>query len=210
MLSKVFGQLGIIFLLSISLGSYGQELKKVNIWTKGKTTLEVLQSLEGQTGVQFFYIKTQLDLIPNPGFVFTNASIEQVLDALLKKTDISYHILGNHIVFKTKEIPIFSVRGIIKDELGEPLIGAYIKVKNQNTSILTDSTGSFEMKMPRGSVLEVSYTGFKQKEIAVTNDQPLKIKLEYEKGNLNEVVVVGYGTQKRKNITGAVSSIEGK
>ncbi len=210
MLSKIVGQLGIIFLLSISVIAYGQEQKKVNIETKGKTTLEVLQSIEAQTGFQFFYIKSQLDLIPKPEYKFSNATVDDVLDVLLKDTDISYEIVANHIVFKKKPIPIFSVQGNVKDEAGEPLIGAYIKVKNQNISVLADSTGAFELKMQKGSVVVISYTGFQEKEIPINNSQTLKIKLNYEKGNLNEVVVVGYGTQKRKNITGAVSSIEGK
>lgn len=99
MLSKIVGQLGIIFLLSISVIAYGQEQKKVNIETKGKTTLEVLQSIEAQTGFQFFYIKSQLDLIPNPEYKFSNATVDDVLDVLLKDTDISYEIVANHIVF---------------------------------------------------------------------------------------------------------------
>lgn len=129
MLRKIISRLGIIFLLSISLVAYGQERKKVNIQTKGKTTLEVLQLIEAQTGLRFFYYNSQLDLIPNPGYNFSNATIEEVLDVLLKDTDIGYDILANQIVFKTKPTPVFTLQGTVKDEAGEPLVGHLLKLR---------------------------------------------------------------------------------
>ncbi|HEX8546742.1 MAG TPA: TonB-dependent receptor [Cytophagaceae bacterium] len=204
-------QLGILCLLCLYSVAFSQEQKLINLWTRGKTTAEVFQSIGAQTGLQFFYYKSQLDLIPNPGYVFTNASIKDVLDVLLKDTDITYDIVSNHIVLKSIEKPIVNLQGIVVDDSDEPLVGAYIKVKGKDLGTLTDSAGWFTLQLPKRSVVVVSFTGFSDKEIiAVKNHQTLKIKLEYEKGSLNEVVVVGYGTQQRKNITGSISSLSGK
>ena len=101
-----------------------------------------------------------------------------------------------------------TIKGIVVDETGEPIIGASIKVKgSQNVGCITGIDGDFSLKgVKKGSTIVVTYIGFQTKEVKVTSDN-LKIQLQSDSQNLNEVVVVGYGTQKKVNMSGAVASI---
>lgn len=101
-----------------------------------------------------------------------------------------------------------TIKGIVVDETGEPIIGASIKVKgSQNVGSITGIDGDFSLKgVKKGSTIVITYIGFQTKEVKVTSDN-LKIQLQSDSQNLNEVVVVGYGTQKKVNMSGAVASI---
>ena len=101
-----------------------------------------------------------------------------------------------------------TIKGIVVDETGEPIIGASIKVKgSQNVGSITGIDGDFSLKgVKKGSTIVVTYIGFQTKEVKVTSDN-FKIQLQSDSQNLNEVVVVGYGTQKKVNMSGAVASI---
>ena len=101
-----------------------------------------------------------------------------------------------------------TIKGIVVDKTGEPIIGASIKVKgSQNVGCITGIDGDFSLKgVKKGSTIVITYIGFQTKEVKVTSDN-LKIQLQSDSQNLNEVVVVGYGTQKKVNMSGAVASI---
>lgn len=103
-----------------------------------------------------------------------------------------------------------TVSGIVLDEFGDPMIGVSVLVKGTTTGIITDVEGNFTVPAKTGDVLLVKYLGYKDQEIKVTSDARLKITLHEDTQNLDEVVVVGYGTQKKVNLTGAVSAVTGE
>ena len=103
-----------------------------------------------------------------------------------------------------------TVSGIVLDEFGDPMIGVSVLVKGTTTGIITDVEGNFTVPAKTGDVLLVKYLGYKDQEIKVTSDARLKITLQEDSQNLDEVVVVGYGTQKKVNLTGAVSAVTGE
>ncbi len=102
-----------------------------------------------------------------------------------------------------------SISGLVTDSTGEPLIGATLAVKGTRTATATDIDGNFTLSpVKSGDVITVTYIGYAPREITVTNStQPLKIVLDSSTSDLDEVVVVGYGTQKKVNLTGSVSTI---
>ncbi|MDZ7876217.1 MAG: TonB-dependent receptor [Saprospiraceae bacterium] len=100
-----------------------------------------------------------------------------------------------------------SVTGIIKDESGEGLPGASVVIKGTTQGAITDTNGSFVLDAPKGGTLLISYVGYDSQEIIVNNNTPLSIQLQTDGKSLSEVVVVGYGTQKKADVTGAVSSV---
>lgn len=101
----------------------------------------------------------------------------------------------------------FEIKGSVTDINGEPLIGVTIRIVGSNQAALTDIDGNFFLKAAKGDKIQFSYIGYQPKEITVNSDAPIKIQLEENSKLLQEVVVVGYGTQKKVNLTGAVSSL---
>lgn len=124
-------------------------------------------------------------------------------------------VVGNYQPIFAEEIPIATsvnqerkVTGKIIDESGEPIIGANVVVKGSTIGTITNVNGEFSIQIPSDkSILEISYIGYKSQEISVNKQKSLEISLISETENLDEVVVVGYGTQKKVNLTGAVQSV---
>lgn len=101
-----------------------------------------------------------------------------------------------------------SISGTVTDETGMPLPGATILVKGGTTGTVTDLDGQFSLDVPEDAILQVSYVGYLQKEVAVKGQSTLAIQLEPDLTQLEELVVVGYGTQKRSDVTGAIGSVK--
>jgi TonB-linked SusC/RagA family outer membrane protein len=102
------------------------------------------------------------------------------------------------------------VEGTVTDASGTPLVGVTVKVKNENEGVVTDAKGHFSLDVPEGTVLEVSYIGYETKEVTLSGQTSLHIVLESSNSSLDEVVVVGYGTQKKRDLTGAITTIKAK
>lgn len=103
-----------------------------------------------------------------------------------------------------------SITGTITDNNGTPLVGVTVKVKGTDEGTVTDADGRFTLDVPDNAILEVSYVGYQTQEVAVDNKKNITVKMTPSASGLNEVVVVGYGTQKKVNLTGAVSQIDDK
>lgn len=104
-----------------------------------------------------------------------------------------------------------TITGLVRNETGSPLQGVSVLIKGQSSGVTTDASGIFEITVPSNvRTLVVSYVGFEEQEVTVNNETNLDITLQPAKGNLNEVVVVGYGTQRRRDLTGSVTSVKGE
>ena len=102
------------------------------------------------------------------------------------------------------------VKGKIVDAIGEPVIGASVQVKGTSTGVISDINGNFSIAAPGDAVLVISYVGYRTQEIKLNGRMNLNIKLEEDAELLDEVVVVGYGTQKKASLTSAISQIKGE
>ncbi|MCC8171015.1 MAG: SusC/RagA family TonB-linked outer membrane protein [Parabacteroides sp.] len=103
-----------------------------------------------------------------------------------------------------------TLTGVVKDETGEPVIGANVSVKGSSTGAVTDIDGKFTLTVPANAILKITYIGYSDKEIKVGAQKNIEIILEEDTQKLNEVVVVGFGTQKKVNLTGSVSVVDAK
>ena len=149
-----------------------------------------------------------------------NRIMEHVLRDLCKSAGLDYKINGRQITItdsnsKTKHNKVADaearpvlVQGVVTDEEGEPLIGATVKVKDAKGGTFTDIDGNFSIEATPGQTLMFSYVGFNPIEIAASGS-PLKVEMTSSTSDLEEVVVIGYGTVKKKDLTGAVSAIKG-
>ncbi len=104
----------------------------------------------------------------------------------------------------------FQIKGTVKDKSNNPLVGATVAVKGANTATVTDPSGHFHLTVSSGETLTFSYIGMETKEVVIKNDKNLIITMQKKSGQLDEVVVIGYGTVKKKDLTGAVASVTGK
>lgn len=183
---------------------------------------KVFREIKRQTGYTFIYKDALLQKAKNVSFDIRNASLRQILDTCLRDQPFSYAIISKLIVIKEKELPVnkdqasaaalpITIQGKITNEKGEPLAGANIREKGTNSSTVSEQDGSFKITVTNaGAQVVISYIGYVTKEIAVGGQKFLSISLALANSKLNEIVVVGYGTQRRADITGSVSVVSGK
>ena len=182
--------------------------------TKSNTNLEeILSEIESQTDYLFIY-NNQVDINKKLSIKVKNKPVSDVLDNLLKNMGVSYAMEGTHIVLTKKTenpVPVQqqtkNVNGTVVDVNGDPVIGANVVVKGTTNGTITDIDGRFTIDADAKSVLNVSYIGYLTKEVAVGNQQTVRIVLLEDTKTLDEVVVIGYGTQKKADLTGSVANV---
>lgn len=192
----------------------------VHITAQNQTVKDVLQEIESQSGFGFFYDNTLIDLDRRVSVESGNDNVFDILDQIFEGTDVSYKVVDKtKIILTTHEDAVqqsqqtgkHKVTGKVVDEKGEALIGASILEKGSSNGTTTDIDGNFVLTVSsETSVLEISYIGYLTKDINVQLNKPMTIRLQENTEMLDEVVVVGFGTQKKVNLTGSVSLVNEK
>jgi TonB-dependent starch-binding outer membrane protein SusC len=227
--------LKIIFLISLFVGkawASGQPLnsvleQKINISFEKKEIKEIMQAIEAQAGVKFTYKSRILDNLPKVSIRAKDESLALVLDKLFKPNALKYKILGKQVVISKAQkaellqsipfsneaskilINLASVSGKVVDENNQALIGVSVKVKGTTQGTITNAEGNFNMEIANpNATLVFSYIGYLNQEVALNGKSSLNIKMKPDDKSLEEVVVVGYGTRKRSELTGAVTTIK--
>ncbi|WP_211093060.1 SusC/RagA family TonB-linked outer membrane protein [Chitinophaga polysaccharea] len=142
-----------------------------------------------------------------------DAPVKDVLDRALAGTSLNYRIMADNLVVIMKAgetMQSVKVKGQVKDEEGVPLIGVTVLIKGTTQGAKTDSQGRYELEAPENAILEFSYVGYETRQLPVKGAQGVMVVMKANASGLNEVVVVGYGKQKRVNLSGAVDNISGK
>lgn len=210
-----------VFLLLCSIGlaqatgSYAQKAT-VSLEMRNQTVLEVLDEIEEQSDFSFFFNIKHVDLQRRVSVVVDKSYIFKVLDTVFAGTDVHYSVVDRKIILSTEEQisqqnkEEKKVTGVVKDQNGEPVIGASVSVKGVTMGTITDIDGNFMLEVPENGIILVSYIGYVPQEVKVGNKTLLNISLKEDLQALDEVVVVGYGTQKKVNLTGAVTAVSGE
>ena len=193
---------------------------KVSIHAKSSTVQKVIKQIEQQTDYLFVYDKNDVDIKRKVSMNVNDVPVSEVLNNLFADTDVSYKVIDKNItltvnhtntiedVTGTKQ-SAFRITGKVSDSAGEPIIGANILEKGTTNGAITDMDGNFELSVQSNAMLIVSYIGYVTQEVKVTG-RTLNITMKDDTEALGEVVVVGYGTQKKVNLTGAVQSVNSK
>lgn len=195
-----------------------QQLVKISFKMQDVTVQEVLASVERQTNYRFTYNPLQIGADRRVTIDLSNKSVTEILDELFLGKKVQYVVDGNNIVLfidgKKAELKginqqkIKIVKGTVKDNTGEVVIGAnVIDLSVPSNGTITDIDGNFTLQVSDDTRLQISYIGYSSKEISVKGVTDLQIILDEDSKILDEVVVVGYGTQKKVNLTGSVSSV---
>lgn len=184
-----------------------------------QTVKEVFNLIEQNSEYIIFYMDNTVDLNRKVKIHVKNQQIEKILDELFKGTDTAYAINDRQIVIYKKELsPIvrevteieqtYKISGKVVDSQGEPIIGANILEKGTTNGTITDTDGNFSLNVKSiTATLVVSYIGYKTNEVKVVGGKSTIIALNEDSEALDEVVVVGYGTQKKVNLTGSVDQV---
>ena len=203
------------FCLASSLSLSAQ----ITISLKNQSTRDVIREIERVSDYRFFFNVGLSDLDKRISIDVKDSDIQSVMSEIERQTSISYVIKENNQVVLmdgSDDLPEMEPRQAIKrlvtgavfDMRGEPVIGANVMVKGTRLGAVTDMDGRFALEVPEGATLQISYIGYIDQSVEVGQQTVLKITLEEDAQALDEVVVVGYGAQKKVNLTGAVSSVK--
>lgn len=211
-----------ILFLQVRAGSYSQN---VTISLKNVSVERIFKEIQKQTEYRFFYNEKLIKDAKKITIEVKDASVQLVLQLCFKEQTFSYAVDDKQIVIKAKEVvkitekeltatdpaPAIDITGQISDADGKALPGATIKIKGTTTQTIADQNGKFSLQSTLTSgVLQVSFVGYETKEVAFSNGSVLTIVLVRNEVKTEEIVVVGYGTARKKDVTGAVSSISSK
>ena len=209
------------YLIFISLfqiqASTNSENDKVTLSLNKVTYLEVFRAIESQTEFNVLYNNNELNTVKEVSVNVKNTLVFDVLKNLFKNTNIEYKTVGKQIVLLHKNVPNIikktvpvkiAITGVVKDQFGNPVPGVSVLVKGTTNGTTTDFDGIYAISVAdKSAVLVYSYLGYKTKEVIANNKVTINVTLEEEVGQLDEIVLVGYGTVKKSDVTGSVSSV---
>ncbi|MFS2186790.1 TonB-dependent receptor [Mucilaginibacter sp. Mucisp84] len=203
----------LVAIMQVSASSYAQ---RINLSETNVSLKKLFKEIRKQSGYNFIYTESMMKGAKSVDIHVSNAAIVDILDKVFHDQPLSYTISNNTIVIKEKEsavsdnilsfIPI-TVTGTVKDEKGEPLPGVTVVAEGSSNAVSTDSNGKYTIKADSKQTLVFSFVGYKTVKRIINNESVIDISLEPLSKDLSEVVVVGYGTQKKVNLTGAVASV---
>lgn len=194
---------------------------KVSIQASGFTIQKVINEIEKQTDFLFVYDKNEVNVNRKVSINVNEESVSEVLNKIFENTNVAYRVLGKNITLIVRPESASKlvlqpqqkqkrITGTIVDAKGEPIIGANVVEKGTTNGIITDVDGKFSFEVNDNAILSVSYIGYIKQEIGVKGKFSLNVILKEDAETLDEIVVVGYGTQKRINLTGAVEQVTDK
>lgn len=174
------------------------------------TIKDAFSEIEEQTGMSIDYDESVINLNKRVKASVNNKSLNEALALILKESGCTFVIKSNHIIISAQTVQQqkkqITVSGTVSDNFG-PIIGANVVEKGTTNGVITDIDGNYTLSVSEGSVLLFSYIGYVTKEITVGNQKNINVQLAEDAQKLEEIVVVGYGTQKKVNLTGAVETI---
>ncbi|MDR1585107.1 MAG: SusC/RagA family TonB-linked outer membrane protein, partial [Prevotellaceae bacterium] len=203
--------------LGLSFGTFAAFVADATVTLKldNAGVKEFFAKIEEQTDYSFLYKRGVVDN-KTVSIDARDLPLEEALRRTLPKAGLEYAVKGNQIVVTEKakaEQPAaengetYVLKGVVLDSSGEPLVGASVTVKGTTSGIITDFDGKFSLKVTRGFTILVRFIGYQNEEILLTGQNDLKIVMNEDATTLKDVVVVGYGTQKKASVVGSVQTI---
>ena len=205
----------LFFALNASADGFGQGKLSLNF--KKTEIANILTTIEKQTSYRFLYNNDLADLKQKVNLSVKDAELKEVLDAIFAKTDLAYQFMENNlVVIKEAGGPEASyelqatITGKVTGEGDSALSGVTVQVKGTNRGTTTNAQGAYSINATENDVLVFSYVGYETQEQAVGNKTEINVALVAAKTNLEQVVVIGYGTASKRDLTGSIAKVEGK
>lgn len=188
--------------------SYAQNTK-ITLSLKNSTLIEAIKQIEKQTDFVFFYNNAEVDLNKTVNIQINNGNIKEFLNKEL--AGYNYRIENNKIVLTPNVTQQNTkIKGKVTDSSGVPIIGANVTESGTSNGTITDVDGAFTLDVKAGAQLKISYIGYLSKMVLVDNKTSFSIQLSEDTQTLDEVVVVGYGTVRKADLSGSISVLDGK
>jgi TonB-linked SusC/RagA family outer membrane protein len=198
-------------IIHVSATTYAQN-QRISVKVENGTFYDLVSQIETQSEFMFFYNSDDIDNDMHINIKAKNRLITDILNEIAKNNDFMYKVSGKHIII-TKAAPApqpsrKQVSGTVVDETGEPVAGAGIVEKGTTNGTSTDMDGRFVLSVLENAVLQVSYIGYISQEVPVGNQSSFTVTLSEDFRKLDEVVIVGYGTMRKIDLTGSSSSVK--
>jgi TonB-linked SusC/RagA family outer membrane protein len=215
---KLTSFLILVFVISVSAASSYSQSTKLNIQITNGTFVDVLKQIENQSEFYFYFNNDEIQNIGGVSISISAKKVEEVLDQLIKGTNLEYQIIDRYIAIKEKDSSVHdqtemqqqkSVSGKVTDSTGAGLPGASVVVKGTATGIVTDNNGSYSLSnVPENATLQFSFIGMKSQEIAIVGKTTINVSLAEDAFGIEEVVAVGYGVLQRNRISTSITTLE--
>ena len=192
---------------------------EVNIVLENITVGQLLKAIEAQTDYLVVYSNGEIDLKKPANIQAGTRKVTELLNNAFKNTDVIYEIDNNYIILSRKgyntkmpvprpqQSSVKKIKGTVTDMNGESIIGASVLEMGTENGSITDVEGNFTLNVSPNATIQISYIGYKTKEIPVKDKTVIEVKLQEDSELLSEVVVIGYGTQKKADLTGSVANV---
>lgn len=189
--------------------------QKITLVVQDVTLKEAIETIKKQSDYSFFIDTEDVDVHKIVSVNLVDKPVREILNKLLDGQHVKYEVKGKHIIISSENVTKLAtapqqgktVSGIITDETGEPVIGVNVAVKGTAQGTITDIEGHYSLEVSPDAILLISYIGYQTQEISVKGKATLNVNLKVDSELLEEVVVVGYGVQKKVNLTGSVSTV---
>lgn len=218
LMSKITFALFFMGLLQVSATTYAQ-MTKLNLKLTNVLLVDVFEKIEAQSEFRFFYDNSQVDLNQKVSVDMTDRKIESILDDVFKNTNITYEVMDRHILVTNKgtgssvvKQDVTRVSGMVTGSIDkQPIPGVTVLVKGTTTGTITDQDGKYNLVIPTGGkVLVFSFIGMTPEEIQIGSQSVINIMMRENIVGVDEVVVIGYGTVKKSDLTGSVAVVSTK
>ncbi|MCC7402284.1 MAG: TonB-dependent receptor [Chitinophagaceae bacterium] len=200
--------------IHVAAAGYSQDNVTLNL--KSVEIRKVFLTIEKKTNYHFLFNESLLTTIPKVNIAVTDKPVTEVLNEILKNTGISFKIFDNRLIVlrpsaegDLSELQDIRVNGKVTGANGEILSGVSITVKGSNTGTTTDANGNFSITVPDDAVLVFSYVGYEDKEMTVAGKSTINVSLQLSTKVIDQVVIVGYGTSRKIDLTGSVGTVKG-
>lgn len=206
----------VVCLSQMVAATYAQTVK-LTVSAKNETLENVLKQIEKKSEYLFFYNLEEINKNERISITKENANIKEILDAIAAKAGLKYTIKDRHIVLVSDNSSVSTsvfvtqqtrrITGVVNDAMG-PVVGANVIQKGTTNGTTTDMDGKFSIEVPENTILQISFIGYMPQEVSVKNQNVVNVLLKDDTQALEEVVVVGYGVQKKANLSGSVGVVK--
>ncbi len=204
----------ILFTVLQVTASVSAQNTRLDLKMNNATISQIFDEIERQSEVYFFYNKSQIDENRTVSVDFRNKTIDDILKSMLSELLLTYEFAGKNIIIKPSELQNNAaqqqkaVSGKVTDSSGGSLPGVSVVVKGTTNGTITNGNGNYSLSnVPENAILQFSFVGMKGQEMAVAGKTTLNVSMEEDAIGIDEVVAIGYGTVKRSDLTGSVTSV---